>query len=85
LGAVVSRGEILEKIRQVMMDVLDRDDLHLDEKTTARDVEGWDSLSHLRIVTEIEAVFGLRFQTGEIERFGNVGDMVGAIDMKLSR
>jgi len=66
-----------------MIDVLDLDDLHITEKTTAADVEGWDSLSHLRLITEIEAAFGLTFATGEIERFKDVGDMVGTIETKL--
>jgi acyl carrier protein len=79
----VTRAEILAKIQDVMIDVLDLDDLHITEKTTAADVEGWDSLSHLRLITEIEAAFGLTFSTGEIERFKDVGDMVGAIETKL--
>ena len=62
-----------------MIDVLDLDDLHITEKTTARDVEGWDSLSHLSLITEIEAVFGVTFLTGDIERFKNVGDMVSTV------
>jgi len=81
----VTRAEILAKIQDVMIDVLDLDDLHITEKTTAADVEGWDSLSHLRLITEIEAVFGLTFATGEIERFKDVGDMVGTIEAKLNR
>jgi acyl carrier protein len=79
----VTRAEILAKIQDVMIDVLDLDDLHITEKTTAADVEGWDSLSHLRLITEIEAAFGLTFATGEIERFKDVGDMVGTIETKL--
>lgn len=65
------------------MDVLDLDNLHIDDTTTAQDVEGWDSLSHLRLITEIEAGFGVTFSTGEIERFNNVGDMVNALETKL--
>lgn len=65
------------------MDVLDLDDIHIGEKTTAQDVEGWDSLNHLRLVTEIEAAFGVTFATGEIERFKDVGDMVSTIESKV--
>ena len=79
----MTRAEILAKIQDVMIDVLDLDDLHITEKTTAADVEGWDSLSHLRLITEIEAAFGLTFATGQIERFKDVGDMVGTIETKL--
>ena len=66
-----------------MIDVLDLDELHLTETTTAKDVEGWDSLSHLRLIVAVEQDFGLKFTTGEIERFKNIGDMVSTIDSKL--
>ena len=65
-----------------MIDVLDLDDLHISEQTTAQDVNGWDSLSHLRLVAEIEGEFGMTFSTGQIERFKNIGDMVSAIESK---
>ena len=79
----MTRAEILAKIQDVMIDVLDLDDLHITEKTTAADVEGWDSLSHLRLITEIEAAFGLTFATGEIERLKHGGDMAGTIETNL--
>jgi len=65
-----------------MIDVLDLDELNLTETTTAKDVEGWDSLSHLRLIVAVEQDFGLKFTTGEIERFKNIGDMVSTIQAK---
>lgn len=76
------KGEVLKRIQDLMIDVLDLDDLHINEQTTARDVEGWDSLSHLRLITEIEAEFSVTFTTGEIERFKNIGDMISTIESK---
>ncbi len=65
-----------------MIDVLDLDELSLTEATTAKDVEGWDSLSHLRLIVAVEQDFGLKFTTGEIERLKNIGDMVNTIQSK---
>jgi len=78
----VSRSEIIAQIREVMIDVLDLDELQIDEGTTAKDVEGWDSLSHLRLIVAIEEHFGVKFSTGEIERFKNVGDVVTTVEQK---
>jgi acyl carrier protein len=83
-GALVDRSEIIEKTRQVMMDVMDLDELHVDEGTTASDVEDWDSLTHIRLVVAIEQAFRVKFTTGEVESFKNVGDMVTVIDAKLA-
>ena len=78
----MSRSEIIAQIREVMIDVLDLDELQIDEGTTAKDVEGWDSLSHLRLIVAIEEHFGVKFSTGEIERFKNVGDVVTTVEQK---
>lgn len=78
----MDRAEIIAKIQDVMIDVLDLDELSLTEATTAKDVEGWDSLSHLRLIVAVEQDFGLKFTTGEIERLKNIGDMVNTIQSK---
>ncbi|HLK15921.1 MAG TPA: acyl carrier protein [Fimbriimonadaceae bacterium] len=46
---------------------------------TARDVEEWDSLTHVSLVLAIERAFGIRFHVGEVESAQNVGDLVGLI------
>jgi acyl carrier protein len=84
-GVAVTRDEILLKIRDVMMDVFDLDHLTISESTTAEDIEEWDSLSHLRLVAQVEAVFGVTFASSEIERLEDVGDMVSSIEAKLRR
>jgi acyl carrier protein len=81
----VTRDEILLKIRDVMMDVFDLDRLTISESTTAEDIEEWDSLSHLRLVAQVEAEFGVTFASSEVERLENVGDMVSSIEAKLRR
>lgn len=80
----MTRTEVIAKMQEIMADVLDLDELTIDESTTAKDVEGWDSLSHIRLVVAIERAFKLKFTTGEIERFQNVGDMADAIVQKTA-
>ena len=49
-----TRVEILKTINRVAADVLGSSDLALNEETTARDVSGWDSLSHVQILLGVE-------------------------------
>jgi acyl carrier protein len=72
----------LSAVREIMEDVFDVDDLNIDDRTTAEDVEEWDSLSHVRLMVAIERRFGIRFKNSEIEALQNVGELVKVIDAK---
>jgi acyl carrier protein len=74
--------DTLRKVSSLIGDLLDLDELTLTRATTARDVEGWDSLAHVRIVVAAELAFGVRFATGEITSMKNVGDLVDLIERR---
>ena len=74
---------ILKEVNDIFKDVLDNDDIKLGRETMAKDVEEWDSLNHIQLVVAVEKHFKLRFNTAEISRWQNVGDMVDAIDTRL--
>ena len=71
----MSREEILKKVNDILKDVLDKSDLEISDATTANDVEDWDSLNHINIISSIEDEFGISFDMSEVVNFKNVGDM----------
>lgn len=71
--------ELLEILSGIFRKVLKRDDILLTENTTAHDVEGWDSLTNMVLISEIEKTLGLRFTFREIVKLKNVGDLCHAI------
>ncbi len=75
---------ILSMIQTIVQDVLDDDALLIDEQTQAADVEGWDSLAHINIVSQIESEFGHRFSLDELADFSTVGKIVEALQQKYS-
>ena len=75
----MERNEILAKINEIAKDVFDNDEVELTEATTAADVEEWDSLSHLSLISDIEDEFGIRFTLAEVSGSKNVGELVDAI------
>ena len=75
----MERNEILAKINEIAKDVFDNDEVELTEQTTAANVEEWDSLSHLSLVSDIEDEFGIRFTLAEVSGSKNVGELVDAI------
>jgi acyl carrier protein len=76
--------KIRTKLNGVFRDVFDDELLTVDDKTTASDVEGWDSLAHVNLIVAVERAFEVSFTTKEIGGLGNVGDIVGLIETKTS-
>jgi acyl carrier protein len=74
--------EIIKKLTDVFRDNLDLDDLSLTLETSAADVDGWDSLAHVRLMIATERAFGCRFETAEISGLKNVGALVELLQQK---
>jgi acyl carrier protein len=75
----MDQPQILAQLSTIMQEVLDDPELRLTPATTADDVEGWDSMSNITFVVEVERRFGIKFNTAEIEEMRNVGDMLDMI------
>lgn len=68
-------------LRKVFQQVFD-DDVVISEGTTAKDVEGWDSLNHVRLMVAVEKAFKVRFAAAEVSEMKTVGDLKRALDAK---
>src|ERR1700730_18535468 len=74
--------EVYEKLTAIFRDVFDEDDLSLTPETTADDVDGWDSLTHIRLVLAVSKAFGVKFSASEIGNLKNVGEFATLIEKK---
>lgn len=72
------------KLTEIFHDVFDDDEIVLSPQMTASDVDGWDSLKHVRLILSVEKGFGVRFSASEVSHMKNVGDLAGQIASKLS-
>jgi acyl carrier protein len=75
----MDKAEILQQINGIFIDVLDDDGVIISEATTANDVDGWDSLTHIQLVVAVEKHFKCRFTSKEIQNWNNVGEMIASI------
>lgn len=71
--------EIFERLDRVFQDVFDDDTIHVTPKTTADDIEDWDSLEHITLISAVEREFRIKFKMGEISSMKNVGEMASII------
>jgi acyl carrier protein len=74
---------ISEQLTKVFREVFDDDTITLGAQTTADDIDGWDSMSHINLIIAIEIAFGIEFSNEEIRSFNNVGDMQKCIESKI--
>lgn len=71
--------EIFERLDRVFQDVFDDDTIHVTPKTTADDIEDWDSLEHITLISAVEREFRMKFKMGEISSMKNVDEMASII------
>ena len=79
----MEREDILKRVEQIFREELGQEDIVLNDETTAEDVEGWDSLSHVQLVAVMEDAFGIEFSSREILSWDNVGDLINTIEKKI--
>ncbi|SHH64376.1 acyl carrier protein [Bradyrhizobium erythrophlei] len=75
--------EISLRLIPIFRDVFDDDSIDIKPETTANDVDGWDSFSHIRLVLAVEQAFKVKFSAKEINSLKNVGEFVSLIKSKL--
>ena len=80
----MSKNEVLVKIIEVCKDVFENVDLEMTEKSCAADIDEWDSLSHLSLISDLENEFGISFTLDEINNSKNLGELAEAIIKHLS-
>lgn len=75
----MGRDEILERVNEIFQEVFDDEDIEVFEETTADDIEDWDSLMHITLISEIEGEYGFKFQMKDVVGMKNVGEMIDII------
>ena len=68
-----------EKLKRVLSNVFEMDEEEVHEDLAPDHVPLWDSLHHLKMVTEIEGVYGIRLSMREIRTmitFGRIREVV---------
>ncbi len=80
----MSREEVYAKLDEVFQDVFDDGAIHIEDETTANDIEDWNSLEHINLIVAVEKKFNIKFNMGEVNSMKNVGEMVDIILTRIS-
>lgn len=75
----MDEAQIYERLTGIFEDVFDEDSIVVTPELSAKDVDGWDSLTHIRLILTVEKAFKIKLSTSEIGKLENVGDLVRLI------
>lgn len=75
----MTREAVFARLNKVFQDVFDDDTIMVNDATTAKDIDDWDSLEHINLVVAVEKEFDMKFSVSEVSAMKNVGEMVDLI------
>lgn len=75
----MDESAIYARLTEVFEDVFDDDSITVTPDLSAKDVDGWDSLTHIRLMLTVERAFKVKLSTSEIGKLESVGDLVALI------
>ena len=67
--------EITKSIVEIASDILDRRLIDLSLVTEIDTIDGWDSLAHINIVTELERHYDIRFSLADLQTITTILDL----------
>jgi len=77
-------NDMVVRMNGVFRDVFDNPGIEIFDGMTSSDVVGWDSFSHINLITSLEIEFNIEFSQQEAFGFKTVGELKQAILKKAS-
>lgn len=78
-------NDVVSRMNNVFREVFDNPTIEIFDEMTASDVVGWDSFSHINLITSLEIEFDVEFTQQEAFGFKTVGELQKAIESKLGK
>ncbi len=75
----MEKNAILHELENIFRSVLNKKEIILTSESTANDIDGWDSITHIMLVVEIEKKFKVRFKAREIQSWQTIGDIIQSL------
>ena len=78
----MEKSQIINSLTTIFREIFSDSSIIITNDLTAKDIDEWDSLAHIRLIVAIEKHFKLRFTAAEINELENVGEMADLIIKK---
>jgi acyl carrier protein len=77
-------SEILKQVNKIFVELFDDEGIVLKESSDTSDIEAWDSLNHIQVITAVEKHFRIRFALNDLLNFQNIGDLCRGIQCRIN-
>lgn len=81
----MNRNEVKNLFRNILVSTLERNDVDMDDSVWTKEVDGWNSLSNVVIIAELEKVFHIKFRLRDFKRMDKIGTIIDLIMEKLNQ
>jgi len=76
--------DVVVRMNKVFREVFDNPEIEIFDEMTSSDVVGWDSFSHINLITSLEIEFDIEFTQQEAFGFKTVGELKSAIVARVN-
>ena len=78
-------NDVTARVREVVAKSFDIDPNELSDGTTARDVDGWDSLAHATLILRLQRLFGVRLDPAAANSAQDLGSLTVLIAQAMGK
>lgn len=79
----MERKLIHDEVTTIFRTVLEEPAIILNDAMSSRDIEKWDSMNYMHVLTAIENKFGFKFKLKDLTKMKNVGDIISSIEANI--
>ena len=79
----MSKEEIAAALLTVFRSTFNDDGITISGASTADDIDGWDSITHLDLIVAVEKEFSIEINGFDVMGLKNVGDLIDLVERKL--
>jgi acyl carrier protein len=80
----MEKADILKSLEQVFQKVFKNQELKINENSSPNDIDEWDSINQLTLISDVEEQFKVKFNLNEIIEIEKVQDILDVLDEKLN-
>lgn len=80
----MENSQVKINLTNIFRKVFSENTIIICDELTSKDVDGWDSLTHMLLIDEIETFFSIKFKLKELNQMKNVGEMIDIIINKIN-